>query len=174
MMFALYGDPQLRLLDECSTGLDPASRLAMVDTLKSSRAGTTIFTTHSMSEAEDLCTKAVIMSKGKVLEFDLIGKMRSRHFDCCWVQLELQEEVWPRVREEVQREGVDVSGEGTMMRLQVDKKVIRKSDLLRQMISLKEQRKIMNFSWIEPRLEDVYLKVTRENGDLPEAESPSD
>jgi ABC-type multidrug transport system ATPase subunit len=158
MMFALYGDPQLRLLDECSTGLDPASRLAMIDTLKSSRAGTTIFTTHSMSEAEDLCTKAVIMSRGKVLEFDLVGKMRSRHFDCCWVQVELQQEQgWSGVREEVEREGVAVSGEGTMMRLQIDKKMIRKSYLLRQMIALKEQRKILNFSWIEPRLEDVYL-----------------
>lgn len=30
MMVALYGDPQVRLLDECSTGLDPSSRLAMV------------------------------------------------------------------------------------------------------------------------------------------------
>ena len=101
MMFALFGDPALRLLDECSTGLDPASRLAMVDTLKSSRAGTTVFTTHSMSEAEDLCTRAVIMSKGRVLEFDLIGKMRTRHFDCFWVQVELQEQAWSGVASEL-------------------------------------------------------------------------
>lgn len=51
MMIALYGDPMIRLLDECSTGLDPSSRLAMVDTIKTSKKGTTIFTTHSMSEA---------------------------------------------------------------------------------------------------------------------------
>jgi len=49
MMVALYGDPSLRLLDECSTGLDPSSRLAMVDTIKHSLKGTTIFTTHSMA-----------------------------------------------------------------------------------------------------------------------------
>jgi ABC-type multidrug transport system ATPase subunit len=101
MMFALFGDPALRLLDECSTGLDPASRLAMVDTLKSSSTGTTVFTTHSMSEAEDLCTKAVIMSKGRVLEFDLIGKMRTRHFDCFWVQVELQEQAWSGLASEL-------------------------------------------------------------------------
>ena len=51
MMVALYGDPQLRLLDECSTGLDPSSRLAMVETIKHSERGTTVFTTHSVSEA---------------------------------------------------------------------------------------------------------------------------
>jgi hypothetical protein len=61
----------------------------------------------------------------------------------------------------VGREGVEVGGEGTLMRLQVDKKAIRKSELLRLMISLKERKSILNFSWIEPRLEDVYLKVTR-------------
>lgn len=67
MMIALYGDPLNRLLDECSTGLDPSSRLAMIETIKASRRGTTIFTTHSMSEAENLCTRTVIMGKGKVL-----------------------------------------------------------------------------------------------------------
>jgi ABC-type multidrug transport system ATPase subunit len=89
MMMALYGDPALRLLDECSTGLDPSSRLAMVETIKYSKRGTTVFTTHSMSEAEDLCTKAVIMSKGSILEFDLISRLRAKHFDCCWVVIEI-------------------------------------------------------------------------------------
>jgi len=51
MAVALYGDPLIRLLDECSTGLDPSSRVAMVETIKNSSYGSTIFTTHSMSEA---------------------------------------------------------------------------------------------------------------------------
>lgn len=36
----------------------------MVDTIKQSNSGSTIFTTHSMGEAENLCSKAVIMNKG--------------------------------------------------------------------------------------------------------------
>lgn len=43
---------------------------------------------------------------------------------------------------------MSISGEGVMMRLELDKKLIRKSDLLKQLISFKEQRKILNFSWI--------------------------
>jgi hypothetical protein len=75
--------------------------------------------------------------------------MCSRHFDCCWVHVELQQEQeWAEIKREVEREGITVSGDGVMMRLEVDKKMIRKSDLLRQMITLKEQRKILNFSWI--------------------------
>lgn len=51
LMIALFGDPLVRLLDECSTGLDPSSRLAMIETIKATKKGTTVFTTHSMSEA---------------------------------------------------------------------------------------------------------------------------
>jgi ABC-type multidrug transport system ATPase subunit len=36
MAVALFGDPYIRLLDECSTGLDPNSRVAMVETIKHS------------------------------------------------------------------------------------------------------------------------------------------
>ena len=92
-MVALYGDPSLRLLDECSTGLDPSSRLAMVETIKHSskgRGSTTIFTTHSMGEAEDLCTRAVIMSKGRVLENDYVVRLRSRYFSCWWLDISLE------------------------------------------------------------------------------------
>jgi hypothetical protein len=65
------------------------------------------------------------------------------------VHVELQQEQeWAEIKREVEREGITVSGDGVMMRLEVDKKMIRKSDLLRQMITLKEQRKILNFSWI--------------------------
>ena len=76
MAVGLYGDPMIRLLDECSTGLDPSSRVAMVETIKNSGSGSTIFTTHSMSEAETLCSKSVIMGKGEVLEFDHIYKLK--------------------------------------------------------------------------------------------------
>lgn len=78
----------------------------MVETLKASKSGATVFTTHSMSEAEDLCTKAVIMGKGRVLEFDYIGKMRSRHFDCCWVQIHLKEESQEIAIKSLVKEGI--------------------------------------------------------------------
>ena len=81
----------VRLLDECSTGLDPSSRLAMVNTIKSSRWGTTLFTTHSMSEAENLCSKTIIMGKGKVLEYDYISRLKSKYFSCCWIDVRVNQ-----------------------------------------------------------------------------------
>ena len=48
MMAALIGRPRIKYLDECSTGLDPVSRISMVKTIKSDKNGSLIFTTHSM------------------------------------------------------------------------------------------------------------------------------
>jgi len=48
MMTALIGRPLIKFLDECSTGLDPISRMSMVRTIKSDKKGCVIFTTHSM------------------------------------------------------------------------------------------------------------------------------
>lgn len=48
MMAALIGRPNMKFLDECSTGLDPISRMSMVRTIKADKNGCVVFTTHSM------------------------------------------------------------------------------------------------------------------------------
>lgn len=108
-----------------------------------------------MSEAEDLCTKAVIMSKGKILEFDYISALRSRHFDCCWVEIEMAESDEQNYQETATsfvKEGVSECGEGNRRKLEVSKQKIRKSEFLSGLIDSKERGTILNFSWIEPRL----------------------
>ena len=63
---ALVGRPELVFLDEPSTGLDPAGRLAMWELLHSLRRDgvTVVLTTHSMDEAEALADHVVIMDRG--------------------------------------------------------------------------------------------------------------
>jgi len=69
MACALVGDPELLILDEPTTGLDPQARRHLwdlVDELK--QAGRTIIlTTHYMDEAERLCDRVAIMDHGKVI-----------------------------------------------------------------------------------------------------------
>ncbi|KAH3757745.1 ABC transporter [Pelomyxa schiedti] len=62
---AVIGDPKIVFLDEPTTGLDPASRRVLWEAIASARQGRAmILTTHSMEEAETLCNKIAIMSKG--------------------------------------------------------------------------------------------------------------
>ncbi|XP_051151534.1 ABC transporter A family member 1 isoform X2 [Andrographis paniculata] len=67
---AMIGDPPLVILDEPSTGMDPIAKRFMWDVISrlSTRRGKTavILTTHSMNEAQALCTRIGIMVGGKL------------------------------------------------------------------------------------------------------------
>jgi lipooligosaccharide transport system ATP-binding protein len=66
---SLINRPELLILDEPTTGLDPAVRLALWSRVRELRAaGTTVLlTTHYMDEAQRLCDRVAIMSFGKVI-----------------------------------------------------------------------------------------------------------
>ena len=64
---ALLGDPKLVILDEPTSGMDPYSRRATWEMLRTAREGRTIIlTTHFMDEADLLGDRVAIMSHGKV------------------------------------------------------------------------------------------------------------
>ena len=66
---ALVSDPELMLLDEPTTGLDPQARHALWDRLYrlKQRGVTLVLTTHYMDEAEQLCDRLVIMDRAKIV-----------------------------------------------------------------------------------------------------------
>ena len=66
---ALVNDPELMLLDEPTTGLDPQARHALWDRLYrlKQRGVTLVLTTHYMDEAEQLCDRLVIMDRARIV-----------------------------------------------------------------------------------------------------------
>ena len=66
---ALINEPDLLLLDEPTTGLDPQARHLVWDRLyRLKQGGTTlVLTTHYMDEAEQLCDRLVVMDKAKIV-----------------------------------------------------------------------------------------------------------
>jgi lipooligosaccharide transport system ATP-binding protein len=66
---ALVNDPDLVLLDEPTTGLDPQARHAVWERLRELRQQgvTLVLTTHYMDEAEQLCDRIVIMDEGRII-----------------------------------------------------------------------------------------------------------
>ncbi|GGI06230.1 ABC transporter ATP-binding protein [Egicoccus halophilus] len=66
---SLINDPELVLLDEPTTGLDPQARHVLWDRLYrlKQRGVTLILTTHYMDEAEQLCDRLVVMDGGRIV-----------------------------------------------------------------------------------------------------------
>ncbi|HLA34054.1 MAG TPA: ATP-binding cassette domain-containing protein [Rhodocyclaceae bacterium] len=66
---ALVNDPELLILDEPTTGLDPQARHLIWDRLKRllSQGKTILLTTHFMDEAERLCHRLAIMDSGRLI-----------------------------------------------------------------------------------------------------------
>ena len=66
---ALINDPDLIILDEPTTGLDPQARHLLWDRLYrlKQRGVTLVITTHYMDEAEQLCDRLVVMDQGKIV-----------------------------------------------------------------------------------------------------------
>jgi len=81
---SLVNDPELLLLDEPTTGLDPQARHLLWDRLyRLKRQGVTqLITTHYMDEAEQLCDRLVVMDGGLIVAegspAELIGRYSTR------------------------------------------------------------------------------------------------
>ena len=81
---SLVNDPEVLLLDEPTTGLDPQARHAVWDRLfRLKQQGVTlVLTTHYMDEAEQLCDRLVVMDRGAIAEegspAELIQRLSSR------------------------------------------------------------------------------------------------
>src|SRR5487761_2132695 len=80
-VFTVLHEPQLLILDEPFSGLDPVnSNLIKDEIFKLSQKGTTIiFSTHRMEQVEEICDKIVLVNKGKKI---LDGSVKQIKFDC--------------------------------------------------------------------------------------------
>lgn len=66
---ALVSDPDILMLDEPTTGLDPQARHILWDRLfrLKEKGVTLLITTHHMDEAEQLCDRLIVMDKGQIM-----------------------------------------------------------------------------------------------------------
>src|SRR5712692_864798 len=78
---ALVNEPELLLLDEPTTGLDPQARHLVWDRLYrlKEQGVTLVLTTHYMDEAEQLCDRLVIMDRGRIVAEGSPRELIQRH-----------------------------------------------------------------------------------------------
>lgn len=78
LAMALVGDPDLLILDEPSTGLDPAGVREIREIInRESSSGTTVFfSSHILSQVEAVCDRVAILRAGQVVAVDSVDGLR--------------------------------------------------------------------------------------------------
>jgi len=73
---ALLGDPELLILDEPTTGLDPNQLVEIRALIRSlGKERTVILSTHIMQEVREMCDRVVILDHGRIKADELIGNI---------------------------------------------------------------------------------------------------
>jgi len=77
---AIIHDPQLLILDEPTTGLDPNQLTDIRELIKNlGRDKTVVLSTHIMQEVEALCEQVVIINKGKIVADSSLIELKNQH-----------------------------------------------------------------------------------------------
>jgi len=155
---ALIHDPEVVLLDELTTGLDPQARRAIWEMVRGirDRGKTVLLTTHLMEEAERLCDRVAIIEKGRVVDIGTPSGLVRKY---CPEQAVVLVAGDPSARERFARiRGVDaVDVHDTRYTIRG-----RGEELVTNVIQcLSEHRiKVTEFRTESPNLEDVFLRLT--------------
>jgi ABC-2 type transport system ATP-binding protein len=158
---ALIHDPDVVLLDELTTGLDPQARRAIWEMVRGirERGKTVLLTTHLMEEAEKLCDRVAIIERGTVVDAGTPAGLVRRH---CPEQTVVLATADAGARERLAAiPGVDAVDAVDAHDGQLTVRG-RDADLVTQVIQcLAEHRiRVTDFRTVLPTLEDVFLTLT--------------
>jgi lipooligosaccharide transport system ATP-binding protein len=150
---ALINEPQILILDEPTTGLDPQGRHLIWDKVRDlQKQGVTIvLTTHYMEEAAQLCDRTVIMDNGKIIEVGKPIDLVREHVGEEVLEVGYDEEVLKFLKKVFPDARLEVTGD----RIQVF--TIEPRGLFAQILNKFSFKAAMIR---DANLEDVFLKLT--------------
>ncbi|ATW24822.1 ABC transporter [Candidatus Formimonas warabiya] len=160
---ALINQPELLILDEPTTGLDPYARHLVWQRLrKLKEAGTTLLlTTHYLEEAHQLCDRLLVIYRGEILDHGTPLELMKRHVGKEALELEIDSSLEGSLTEN--------SGELILARQRLGDDLVfftnEGEELVRRLQANAERWGIMiHYSRLRPtNLEDVFLKLTGES-----------
>ncbi len=149
---ALVNDPDVVFMDEPTTGLDPQARHLIWERLKRLKQDgkTLLLTTHFMEEAERLCSRLVIMDRGRIIALGSPRELISKHIEPNVVEVHGPGfEVWAENARKLAAR-IEIAGETAFCYAADEEPVVA---------SLKSEP-LLIYLHRPANLEDVFLKLT--------------
>lgn len=148
---ALIGKPELLILDEPFSGLDPINVGILEDVLRRRRAeGTTVLlSTHQMNKVEQQCDRALMINRGHMVLYGQVGEIRRQHAEN---EFALHTDGTPRRVDGVK----SLTAENGHWKVCLERGQMP-SSVLRRM--LEQGLEVRAFVPIVPPLEDIFVHV---------------
>jgi lipooligosaccharide transport system ATP-binding protein len=150
---ALINKPQILLLDEPTTGLDPQARHLVWDEVRNLKKQqvTIILTTHYMDEAQVLCDRILLVDRGKIIEEGSPRDLIRKHVGEEVLELDYDERLIPILKEAFPDARMEKIGD--ILQVFTDKPHGVFEGFLKE-------HQIQNVTLRNANLEDVFLKLT--------------
>ena len=161
---ALVGDPELLILDEPSTGLDPNGAREMREIVREecSRGATVFFSSHILGQVEAVCDRVGILRDGELVAEDTVEGLRDATDAEATLDIEVDRLPDGALADVRTLDGVSsASADGTALRVACDDSA--KSSVLNAL----EERgaSVRDFNTTEASLEDVFTNYTTDEPD---------
>lgn len=176
---ALIGNPDVILIDESSSGMDPCARRKVWDLISEvAETRLVILTTHSMEEAEALCTRLTVMVDGKMKCIGSVQHLKSKYLGGYTIDLQLESGASFEILETVKRKilenalpsAVLAEEHGLFMRFTIPslgKQGVSLSlgSIFSSLEAMKkdESMSIQEYSVVQSTLEEVFINLTKQD-----------
>ena len=151
---ALCHDPDLIMLDEPTTGLDPQSRRNLWNLVQSIKENgkTIILTTHYMDEAYELCDEIAIMDHGRIIAQGMPEKLLKENFKT--VVIKIPQTGNDNLEQAIKETGLEFVNQGESIEIQTESlndslKLLAEKDLDLSRMTIRQSN-----------LEDLFIKLT--------------
>jgi ABC-2 type transport system ATP-binding protein len=156
---ALLHEPRLLFLDEPTTGLDPQSRRAVWEYIKSIANRMTIFlTTHYLDEAEQLCDRIAIMDHGRLIDQGSSQELKDKLSGGTIYRIDFADNV--------DRYAVLLQGMACVKGIEIDEQSVCVElagwECLAEVVAALNGAPVKRISLKERTLEDVFISLTGE------------
>ena len=156
MIQSLFHDPELLMLDEPTTGLDPLMReesLAVIGEYQE-RGGTVFLSSHDLDEVERVCDRVAIIREGRLAAVEKVAALRGRAYHHVSIEFaspvdEADFACIPGVSE-LETDGTSIS--------------FKASGALDPVVKAAARHTVVDMALTEPTLEEIFLTYYGQSG----------